>query len=170
MRKNFFLFLLPLLVLFVGCNGRGASEGGADSSYTYVDDYGSTVQVPRHPRRIVSASPAITEIIFELGAGDRLVGRTDFCTCPPEAAKVESIGGISNLNIEKILSLHPDLVLSGSMIPKQSVATLNQLGSPMVCVIEQPRFDSSTPKHPQDRRLIDCAGPSRLFDPPPAAG
>lgn len=154
MKKILLCLVIPLLM--IGCKGNNTSTSTADSSYTYVDDYGSTTRVPAHPKRIVSASPAITEIIFELGAEKRLVGRTDFCTYPPQAAKIESIGGISNLNIEKILSLKPDLVLSGSMIPQQSVATMNKLGSPMVCIIEQPHFDSLYSNIGKVGRLIGC--------------
>ena len=65
-------------------------------------DYQQTVEVPVSPTRIVSTSPAVTEIIYALGAEKLLVGRTDFCVYPPEAESIESIGGISNLNVEKI--------------------------------------------------------------------
>ena len=87
-------------------------------------------------------SPAVTEIIFALGAEDLLVGRTDFCSYPPQVSEIESMGGISNLNIEKILSVNPDLVISGSMIPQKSVQHLANMGVPMVCVIEKNSFDS----------------------------
>lgn len=140
MKKIFLILLAPVLLL--GCKGTANKAAQQDSAYTYTDDYGTVAKVPAHPARIVSTSPAVTEIVFALGAQDRLVGRTDFCTYPAEAQRIESIGGISNLNIEKILSLKPDLVISGSMIPKQSVSKMNELGSPMVCVIEQQRFDS----------------------------
>jgi len=63
------------------------------------------------PRRIVSLAPHITEIIFKLGAGDHLVGRTDFCTYPPEAKKIPSVGGYLNTDYEAIVRLHPDLIL-----------------------------------------------------------
>ena len=107
----------------------------------FVDDYGDTVMVPVQPQRIVSVSPAITEILFALGANERMVGRTDFCLYPEAASAIESIGGISNLNIEKILSLHPDLVISGSMVPEKTVQHLLSLGVPVACVIEKSRFD-----------------------------
>lgn len=135
-RGYFVLFSL----LLAGCSGR-TGKGQQDDCLTFTDDYGRTVQVPGHPARIVSTSPAVTEILFALGAGDRLVGRTDFCTYPAQAAAVESIGGISNLNIEKVLSLSPDIVISGSMIPKKSTLQMEKMGVPTVCVIEQPRFD-----------------------------
>ncbi len=65
------------------------------------------------PERIVSCAPNITEILFSLGAGDRLVGVTNFCTYPPEATSRVKIGGFSNPNTEIIISLKPDLIIAG---------------------------------------------------------
>ena len=132
--------MLATLVM-VGCNNPSASVKDEQQTVTYTDDYGTTVDIPLHPKRIVSTSPAVTEIIYALGGSHLLVGRTDFCSYPPEVADVESIGGISNLNIEKIMSLSPDLVISGSMIPKKSTVQMGKMGVPTVCVIEQKRYD-----------------------------
>ena len=136
--KNNILSVLFVMAL-VSCGGRTTHEEAA--TYAYTDDYEQTVQVPTTPKRIVSTSPAVTEIMFALGAQDLLVGRTDFCVYPPEAGRIESIGGISNLNVEKIVSLNPDLVISGSMIPRKSSSQLEKMGVPVVCVIEQQHFD-----------------------------
>lgn len=132
--------MLATLVM-VGCNNPSASVKDEQQTVTYTDDYGTTVDIPLHPSRIVSTSPAVTEIIYALGGSHLLVGRTDFCSYPPEVADVESIGGISNLNIEKIMSLSPDLVISGSMIPKKSTVQMGKMGVPTVCIIEQKRYD-----------------------------
>ena len=64
------------------------------------------------PHRVISLSPNFTEIIYDMGAQDQLVGVTNFCKFPPEAQKKEKIGGWVNPNIEKIVSLKPDLVLA----------------------------------------------------------
>lgn len=63
------------------------------------------------PHRIISLSPNFTEIIYDIGAQDQLVGVTNFCKFPPEAQKKEKIGGWVDPNIEKIISLKPDLIL-----------------------------------------------------------
>ena len=131
--------LLGFLLLLVAC---GEQTRQAATTDTVTDDYGRTVVVPSAPQRVVSLSPAVTEIIYALGAGDLLVGRTDFCTYPPEAMNIPSIGGISNLNIEKILSLNPDLVISGSMVGKKVTDQMDAMGTPMVCVIEKPHFEA----------------------------
>ena len=142
--KTSITHLLAILLatsLFFGCNRPTNTSDNNHQTVTYTDDYGSTVKIPIHPQRIVSTSPAVTEIIFALGGSDLLVGRTDFCVYPPEAAQITSIGGISNLNIERIVSLNPDLVISGSMIPKKSTVQMEKMGVPTVCVIEQQRYE-----------------------------
>jgi len=139
MKKLSLLFLLSLPLLLASCSGRQPDTQTMD---TVTDDYGRRVAVPASPTRVVSLSPAVTEIMFALGAGDLLVGRTDFCTYPAEANQIPSIGGISNLNIESILACQPDLVISGSMVGKKATDQMDQMGTPMVCVIEKPRFDA----------------------------
>lgn len=63
------------------------------------------------PRRIVSLGPGVTEILFALGAGDRVVGVTPFCKFPPEAQRLPKVGGFLDPNFEVILKLQPDLVV-----------------------------------------------------------
>lgn len=68
------------------------------------------------PRRIVSLSPALTEMLFAIGAGPRVVGVSDFCSFPPETRTRARVGGTANPNLELLLSLKPDLVvLQGAM-------------------------------------------------------
>jgi len=64
-----------------------------------------------HAQRIISLSPATTEILFALGAGDRIIGVTSFCDHPEEAKKKQKIGGLSNPSLEAIVALKPDLVV-----------------------------------------------------------
>lgn len=63
------------------------------------------------PRRIVCLAPNLTEIVFDLGCGDDVVGVTDFCRFPPEAASRTHVGGLFDANAEVILSLRPTIVL-----------------------------------------------------------
>jgi ABC-type Fe3+-hydroxamate transport system substrate-binding protein len=78
---------------------------------TLVDDAGDTVRLAAVPRRIVSLNPVITELVFALGAGDRLVGRTSQCDFPAEAAQVPDVGLWLPPNVEAVLARAPDLVL-----------------------------------------------------------
>jgi iron complex transport system substrate-binding protein len=130
---------MGFVLLLAACGGPQQQAATTD---TVTDDYGRTVVIPAHPQRVVSLSPAVTEIMFALGADSLLVGRTDFCEYPDAALQIPSVGGISNLNIEQILSLHPDLVISGSMVGKKATDQMDQMGTPMVCVIEKPRFEA----------------------------
>lgn len=83
------------------------------------------------PQRVISMAPNLTEIVYDIGAQDLLVGDTDFCKFPPEAQKKEKIGGWYNPNYEKILSLKPDLVLSLKFTGK-SVENLQKLKVPVL--------------------------------------
>ncbi len=64
------------------------------------------------PQRIVSLVPAVTEMLFALGAGDRVVGVSDYDTYPPEALERPRVGALINPNLEKIFELQPDLVIT----------------------------------------------------------
>jgi len=65
------------------------------------------------PKRIVSIAPSFTEILYAIGAGNEVVGTTLYCDYPPAALKTEKIGDVLNPNVEKIISLKPDLVIAG---------------------------------------------------------
>ena len=131
--------LFGFALLLAACDGH---QEPAALNDTVTDDYGRTVVVPAQPQRVVSLSPAVTEIIYALGAQDILVGRTDFCEYPAEAQDIPSIGGISNLNVESIMSRNPDLVISDSMVGKKVTDQMDAMGIPMVCVIEKPHFEA----------------------------
>jgi iron complex transport system substrate-binding protein len=64
------------------------------------------------PRRIISTSPSVTEMLYALGLGDRVVGVTTFCHYPPEAMKKTKIGNYLNPSLETIVGLRPDLVIA----------------------------------------------------------
>lgn len=66
------------------------------------------------PQRIVSLAPSVTETLFALGAGDRIVGVTRFCDYPPEATTRQPVGGLTDVDVELVVSLKPDLVVGVS--------------------------------------------------------
>lgn len=73
------------------------------------------MSVERAPERVVSLVPSTTESVFELGAGERLVGRTRYCTEPAGAVDgVTRVGGTKNPDRERLLALSPDLVLANA--------------------------------------------------------
>jgi iron complex transport system substrate-binding protein len=103
---NFSLYLLPCVVCFVlGCNERTPPSV-------------QTVHRSESPQRLVSTVPGITEILFDIGLGDRIVGDSKFTTHPPETEKIEKIGGLCDPQCgpydtqwDQIDRLKPDLVL-----------------------------------------------------------
>jgi cobalamin transport system substrate-binding protein len=91
---------------------QAASESSAPATlHEVTDGYGRTVRIPVNPMRIVSLAPSLTETVYALGAENRLVGDTDYCDYPPDAQKKAKVGGVINPNLERIVALHPDLVL-----------------------------------------------------------
>ena len=80
-----------------------------------------------YPKRIISLGPTITEEIYLLGVGDRLLADTIYCRKPPEAQKKIKIGTVREVNLEKVVSLKPDLVLTTSLTDPKTKEKLNNL-------------------------------------------
>ena len=78
--------------------------------------------------RIVSLGPNVTEIIYALGAGDSLVGRTDYCNYPDEALAVTSIGTLYEPNLEAILALDADVAIASSIVNPAFIDSLTNAG------------------------------------------
>lgn len=96
---------------------------------TVTDEAGRTVRIPQPIRRVVSLAPNLTETVFAVGAGGLLAGDTDYCDYPPEALKKVHVGGPVNPSLERIVALHPDLVLATRAINRlATVQSLEQLG------------------------------------------
>jgi iron complex transport system substrate-binding protein len=102
---------------------------------TRTDDAGRRVEVVENPQRIVSLAPSLTETLFALGLGERVVGVTDFCDYPAEARSKTRVGGIINPSVEAIVSLAPDLVLitrEGNR--RETMEALERLGVPVFAI------------------------------------
>lgn len=82
----------------------------------------------------MSLAPNVTEILFAIGAGRRVVGRTEFCNFPPEATKRPSVGGYVNFSAEAILALSPDLVVASRGNPKTALAGLKRHGLTLLAI------------------------------------
>lgn len=96
---------------------------------TLTDSLGREVTLAVPAQRIVSLAPSNTEIVFAIGAGDRLVARDDFSDHPPEATDVPSIGSLyPNVNTEAVIALQPDLVLAAGITNPEDVKKLADLG------------------------------------------
>lgn len=133
--RFFAVLMLGMALFFTGCNSPKSTP--KDAFFTWEDSYHRQVQLDTAPRRIVSISPAITEVMFLVGAQDKLVGVSDFCNYPPETEKITKVGGMHNINFEVLLSLHPDVVLIGSMISQKDVDAIEKMGIPVICIVEE---------------------------------
>ncbi len=136
--KKIVVLLIVLLTLFPVFGG-GAKEVTpiVDSEYSIVDSRGVTVTLDEAPGRIVSLSPNITEILFTLGLGDNVVGRTEYCDYPPEAAVVPTVGDLFSPSIEMILALEPDVVILGNLGQSQTIDALERSGLKVAFIDEQ---------------------------------
>jgi iron complex transport system substrate-binding protein len=118
-----------LAAALVACRPAGSTPPGM----FVVDDAGDTARLSVPPRRIVSLNPAITELVFALGAGHRLVGRSDECDYPEAARDVPSVGGWLPPNVEAVVATTPDLVLLyGGPTNATAAARLRALGIPVL--------------------------------------
>lgn len=105
------------------------------------DDSGRTVHLTQPARRIVSLSPHITENLFAIGAGNRIVGTVEFSNYPEEAKKIRQIGSYEKIDLEAVAALRPDLVIAWESGNSAShVAKLKAIGLP-VLVTETRRIE-----------------------------
>ena len=77
-----------------------------------MDDFGNTIIFENPPERIISLAPSNTEILFAIGAGDKVVGVTTYDDYPEEFLDIEKIGDFNGINLERIIELEPDLVIN----------------------------------------------------------
>lgn len=138
--------------LLAGCsakpadNGEGTTNSSDASSkpsakvaaqaypFEITDDMGRKVSIGARPEKIVSLAPANTEILFAIGAGDRVLGVTSYDDYPAEVKNLEVVGDFTGPNIEKVASLAPDLVLATSGVQADAIKKLEDLGATVVVV------------------------------------
>ncbi|MET0772820.1 MAG: helical backbone metal receptor [Candidatus Limnocylindrales bacterium] len=126
---------LAAVTLLAGASGAVA-QSPSTSGMIVTDDTGTVVTIPAVPERVISLSPANTEIAFALGAGDRLVGGTDFDDFPGEAAALPDVATFEGVVREQVVALEPDLVLASGMglTPDADITWMRGLGYPVVVV------------------------------------
>ena len=113
-----------LLALLAACTSRPAA-----STLSVTDDWGRPIVLAAPASRIVSLSPASTELLFRLGLGDRVVGRTHFCDWPPATRAVPDVGAGIGPDVEAVASRKPDLVvLYASAANRAAADRLTSLG------------------------------------------
>jgi iron complex transport system substrate-binding protein len=121
--------LSAAIAVSASCGSKSTSPINARA---VTDELGRNIQVPAKPQRIVSLAPSVTEILFTLGAGDRVAGVTSYCDYPPEARQKATVGDTLKPNAEKIIALKADLaIISTASQVEASVQRLEELGIPV---------------------------------------
>src|SRR5215213_3512353 len=105
----FRLAVVVCLTLISACTPHGTASNGVTREIT--DDAGRQVGIPAKFDRVVSLAPNLTEIVFAIGSGNRLVGRTSYCDYPAEAKAVTEVGDTLHPSLERIIALKPQVVL-----------------------------------------------------------
>lgn len=133
--------IVMVMGLLVGCttgNTQQEAQGGKQETViTITDSYGKEITLENEPQRIVSVAPNVTEMIYALGGEDKLVARTDYCDYPAEVSEVESIGTLTTPDIEKIISLEPDLVITSTHFDEGNGNKLEEAGIPVISLYEE---------------------------------
>jgi iron complex transport system substrate-binding protein len=105
--------------------------GAAHARVAVIDDEGRTVELAQPARRIVSLAPHLTEQLFAIGAGDLIVGTTDFADFPEAAKSLPRVARAHSVDLERVSAARPDLVLVwGSGFPPATVDAVRRLGVP----------------------------------------
>lgn len=103
--------LLSLLSLTVSCSPRSNQNARQSSTREVTDEAGRRLRLPEKIDRIVSLAPNLTEIVYAVGAGEQLVGDTEYCDYPAAAKSVAKIGDTMHPSVERIIALKPQIVL-----------------------------------------------------------
>lgn len=126
-RYSFYIAMALIPLMLLSC----VSQPPAGN---IVDGLGRQVTISVIPQRIVSLAPSNTEILFALGLGDKVVGDTEYCNYPEAAKTKPKVGGFSTVDVEKVVSLRPDLVLATQIHDKTTIPALENLGITVVAL------------------------------------
>lgn len=151
--KKLLLIWVAAAMILAGCatdaqpekkeGEKNAQEQKTGFPVTVKDAFDEEVVIEEKPEKIISLIPSNTEIVYALDSGDAIVGVTDFDNYPEEAMSKEKVGGIE-FNIEKMISLKPDLVLapgSTADTAKEGLQQLKDAGIAVVVVNDAQSFE-----------------------------
>ncbi|MBN2082251.1 ABC transporter substrate-binding protein [bacterium] len=128
--KRILLMCLAILISLLAY-----SESRAKRAYLPIDDLGNRCEVSE-PQRIVSLAPNVTEMLFYLGFGGRVVGVSDYCDWPPEVTGLPTVGGLIDTSLEAVVALEPDLIIAYQGNSRELVEQLLALDISVFCLNE----------------------------------
>ena len=122
---------------------NGDSQTSKETTYPVEisDSNGNKVTIEKEPTKIVSVAPNLTELVCKLGLKDKLVGRSDYCDYPADVADIQSVGTIMTPDIEKIISLEPDLVIVSTHFDEENTKKLTDLGITILTLYDEGNVD-----------------------------
>ncbi|MEK4129222.1 ABC transporter substrate-binding protein [Solibacillus sp. FSL W8-0474] len=151
--NNKWVFALAATLLLAACgsdeektdkdvnNEEQATTKNDSAPYTVVDDRGVEVTFDEVPETIISLQPSNTEILFELGVGEQIIGATEFDTYPEAAQKIERVSTSTVINAERILELDPDVVVAYTIGEEAQIAQLEDAGMKVFVIASATTFD-----------------------------
>lgn len=101
---------MMIAVFGFGCYRQAPKPAVEIKTRSFTDDLGRKVHIPEKVDRVISLAPNLTEIVFAVGGGPKLVGVTTFCNYPPEAKQIQKVSDTQTPNIESIIALKPEVV------------------------------------------------------------
>lgn len=142
---------VAMLLLAAGC-GQQSKPGNAHN--VCAADSVATDSIP--PTRIISGAPLLTEVLFALGQQHRLIGRTDYCKYPEEAATIPSVGSVMDPSIETIIEMKPDIVITSTHFKREVSDKINKLGIKTRRIFHQSSSDGAYKTIRDVARLTGC--------------
>jgi iron complex transport system substrate-binding protein len=165
--KKILISIIAMVIsfTFAACSNKNTAGSTQQTSknsltteypYTVKDTKGSEIVIEKEPKRIVSVAPNITELVYSLGKGDELVGRTDYCDYPEAAKKVPSIGSLTDPNVEKIIELKPDVVIASTHFKQDVAKKLQDLGIKVVVLYDSKDLNGAYNSIATLGKILNC--------------
>ena len=138
--KRLSALLFVIAIMLCGCKNadndipKETTESTDSAEPTPYPFTVNGVEISARPEKVVCLSPALTEIIYELGYGDKIIGRSSYCDYPSDVNKAADLGSTANPNIDAIIDLMPDLVITSTPIASKDTFTMEQAGIKTVLI------------------------------------
>lgn len=132
MRNRTHLIILFFFICIIAFSCQSV-EKNVDNKNSVVDGTGRTVEINQSPKTVMALSPSMTELLFKLVSNEQIVGRTDQCNYPEACLSLPKVQVYPTVNLEKVLKIKPDIIISNSEItPPETAEKLTQLGVPVL--------------------------------------
>jgi len=141
------ILVLVMMMSLYACGDNANNESNEESivedvyPLTITDGEDREVTIESEPMTVITMAPSMTEVLYVLGLGDRLIGRTDYCNYPEAALEAESIGSLREPNVEALIALNPDIILMSTHASEEVAALLEDAGITVAVLAAQESFD-----------------------------